>query len=285
MAARHEAWTAAVWARMIRPQATVAAIAGVALFALAALPALAQSQTDLERAYRTIASKQFVDLTHSFGPDTPVWSDFGPAKFSPAADPKTHEPYTIAKDGFRSTYYEMVGQYGTHVDPPAHFAENGITMDRIPLKDMILPLVVLDDTPYLDKDPNHAFSLDDLKAWERQHGRIPKDAFVALRTDMYKDWDADPERFKRSPFPAWSLETIKFLYEQRGVTATGHESMDTDRTDKMDSETYILQHGHYQIEVMANLDKVPPTGALIVVSWPKVRNGLGFPARAFAILP
>jgi kynurenine formamidase len=61
--------------------------------------------------------------------------------------------------------------------------------------------------------------------------------------------------------------------------------MDTDTTDKMDSETYILQHGHYQIEAMANLDKVPPTGALILTSWPKVRDGLGFPARAFAILP
>jgi kynurenine formamidase len=71
----------------------------------------------------------------------------------------------------------------------------------------------------------------------------------------------------------------------RGVTATGHESMDADITDKMDSETYILQHGHYQIEVMANLDKVPPTGAVIVVTWPKVEKGLGFPARAFAILP
>ena len=72
---------------------------------------------------------------------------------------------------------------------------------------------------------------------------------------------------------------------QRGIVANGHESMDTDTTDKMDSETYILQHGHFQIEVMANLDKVPPTGALIVVTWPKVENGLGFPARAFAILP
>ena len=94
----------------------------------------------------------------------------------------------------------MVGQYGTHVDPPAHFAENGITMDKIPLKDMISPLVVLDDTPYLTKDPNHGFSLDDLEAWERQHGRVPKGAFAALRTDMHKDWDADAERFKRSPF-------------------------------------------------------------------------------------
>jgi kynurenine formamidase len=53
----------------------------------------------------------------------------------------------------------------------------------------------------------------------------------------------------------------------------------------MDSETYILQHGHYQIEAMANLDKVPFKGALIIVTRPKVREGLGFPARAFAVLP
>lgn len=245
----------------------------------------AQAQGGLARAYRVIASKQFVDLTHSFGPQTPVWSGFGQAKMTAAADPRTHKPYTIKDDGFRATFYEMVGQYGTHVDPPAHFAENGITMDEIPLKQMILPLIVLDDTPYLARDPNHAFSVTDLRAWERKHGRVPSGSFVALRTDMYKDWDRDPERFKRTPFPAWAFETIRFLYEHRGIVATGHEAMDTDTTDKMDSETYILQHGHYQIEVMANLDKVPPKGAVIVVTWPKVRNGLGFPARAFAILP
>jgi kynurenine formamidase len=245
----------------------------------------ARAASDLDRAFQIMAGKTFVDLTHSFGPDTPVWSGFGQARMTPAADPKSHEPYTIPKDGFRSTFYEMVGQYGTHVDPPAHFAETGITMDKIPLKQMILRLVVLDDTPYLAKDENHAFSVADLMAWEKRHGRVPKGAFAALRTDMYKDWDANPERFKRGAFPAWSLETIKFLVEQRGVTAIGHESMDTDTTDKMESETYILQQGHFQIEVMANLDQVPATGALIVVTWPKVKDGLGFPARAFAILP
>jgi len=253
--------------------------------ASAALPQPAQAQSDLERAWRTIARKKFVDLTHSFGPDTPVWSGFGQARMSPASDPKTKEPYTIAKDGFRTTFYEMVGQYGTHVDPPAHFAESGITMDKIPLKDMILPLIVLDATPLLGKDPNHAFSVADIRAWEKRHGRIPKGSFVALRTDMAKDFERDPERFKRQPFPAWSLEAIRFLYEQRGVKATGHESLDTDTTDKMDSETYLLKAGHFQIEVMANLDQVPAKGALIVVTWPKVRDGLGFPARAFAILP
>ena len=244
-----------------------------------------KAQSDLARAYRVIASKQFVDLTQSFGPETPVWSGFGQARMTPAADPKTREPYTITKDGFRATFYEMVGQYGTHVDPPAHFDEKGITMDEIPLKQMILPLIVLDNTPYQVKDENHAFSVADLQRWEKKNGRIPRGAFVALRTDMYKDWDGNPNRFKRTPFHAWAFETIKFLYEQRGVIATGHEAMDTDTTDKMDSETYLLQHGHYQIEIMANLDKVPLKGALIVVTWPKVRKGLGFPARAFAILP
>ena len=110
-------------------------------------------------------------------------------------------------------------------------------------------------------------------------------SFAALRTDMYKDWDSDPEKFKRYPFPAWSLDAIRYLFEKRGVVAIGHEALDTDVTEKMESETWILTNNHWQIEVMANLDQVPATGSLIVVSWPKVENGFGFPARAFAILP
>ena len=151
---------------------------GLALAAAALSILPAQAQSDLARAYRIIASKTYVDLTHSFSPETPVWSGFGQAKFTPAFDPKTKRPYTIKEDGFRTTYYDMVGQYGTHVDPPAHFAEDGITMDEIPLKQMILPLIVLDDTPYLAKDENHTFSVADLKAWETKHGRIK----IGIRT-------------------------------------------------------------------------------------------------------
>jgi len=239
----------------------------------------------LAQAYRTLTSKTFVDLTHAFGPHTPVWSGFPQAIMTPATDPQTQQAYSIQKDGFQATHYEMVGQYGTHVDPPAHFAQTGATMDKIPLKDMVLPLVVFDETPQLAHDPNHAFSIEDLKDWEKKNGRVPKRAFAALRTDMSKDWDANPERFKRSPFPGWSLAAVKFLVEQRGITAIGHEALDSDITSKMDTETYILTTGHYQIEAMDNLDKVPAKGALIVVTWPKVKNGLGFPARAFAILP
>ena len=244
-----------------------------------------RADTSLADAYAVIANKKKVDLTHTFGVNTPVWSGFGQATMTAAADPTTHTPYTIEKEGFRTTFYSMVGQYGTHVDPPAHFDPSGQTMDQIPLDQMIMPLVVLDNTPYQAADPAHAFSLADLQSWEKEHGPVPKGSFAALRTDMSKDWTADPANFKRQPFPAWSFDVVKTLFEQRGVVAIGHEALDTDITPSMDSETWLLRNGHYQIEVMANLDQVPATGAVIVVTWPKVENGFGFPARAFAILP
>jgi kynurenine formamidase len=239
----------------------------------------------LSEAWRIISGKEFVDLTHTFSPTTPVWQGFGPATFSPAADPVTHRPYTITQDGYRAFQYSLVGQYGTHIDPPAHFDAHGKTLDELPVKEMILPLVVFDITPKLRDDPNHALSIEDIAAWEKVHGRVPAGSFAALRTDMSKDWDANPERFKRQPFPGWSPEAIRFLYERRGIIANGHESMDTDTTSDINSENWLLHHGHWQIEVMANLDQVPATGALIVVAWPKPKGGLGFPVRAFAILP
>jgi kynurenine formamidase len=239
----------------------------------------------LAEAWGILSSKPFVDLTHSFSPTTTIWPGFGPATFAPATDPATGRPYTIEQDGFRALRYTLVGQYGTHIDPPAHFDSRGKTLDQLPVKDMLLPLVVFDITPKLANDPNHALTVGDILAWEKVHGRVPASCFAALRTDMYKDWESNPERFNRQPFPAWSFEAIQFLYEQRGIVANGHESMDTDTTSDMKSETWLLRHGHWQIEVMANLDQVPATGALPVVAWPKAKDGLGFPARAFAILP
>ena len=246
---------------------------------------LAANNKSLAAAWATISTRQFVDLTHSFSPTTPVWPGFGQATFAPATDPATGRPYTIEQDGFRALRYTLVGQYGTHIDPPAHFDAHGQTLDQLPVKDMLLPLVVFDITPKLAQEPNYALTVEDILTWEKIHGRVPAGSFAALRTDMSKDWESNAERFKRQPFPAWSLEAIQFLYEQRGIVANGHESMDTDTTPDMKSETWLLGHGHWQIEVMANLDQLPATGALIVVAWSKAKDGLGFPARAFAILP
>ena len=248
-------------------------------------PVSTAERDSLAEAWRIISSKKFVDLTHTFSPTTPVWPGFGPATFLLAADPATGRPYTIEHDGFRAFNYSLVGQYGTHIDPPAHFNVHGKTLDELPVKDMLLPLIVFDITPKLHEDPDYALRIQDILAWEKVHGRVPAGCFAALRTDMHKDWGTNQNRFKRQPFPAWSFEAIQFLYEQRGIVANGHESLDTDITPEMKSESWLLDHGHWQIEAMANLDQVPATGALIVVAWPKPKNGLGFPVRAFAILP
>ena len=48
-------------------------------------------------------------------------------------------------------------------------------------------------------------------------------------------------------------------------------------------ETYVLEQGRWQIELMASLDGLPESGAAIVAAWPKPQGGSGFPARVFAI--
>src|ERR1700720_4076914 len=84
-------------ARRIRAAAKRIGVASAVFLAALLWVLPARAQTSLDKAYHVIASKTFVDLTHAFGPDTPVWSGFGQARMSPASDPKTHKPYTIEK--------------------------------------------------------------------------------------------------------------------------------------------------------------------------------------------
>jgi kynurenine formamidase len=86
------------------------------------------------------------------------------------------------------------------------------------------------------------------------------------------------------------MDVLKLLYEERRVTATGHETTDTDpgiatTKDDYTLESYILKTNHYQIELLANLDQVPEAGGLVMISWPKPAGGVGFPARVVAIVP
>jgi len=138
-------------------------------------------------------------------------------------------------------------------------------------------------------------SVEDIHAWEQRHGRIPRGAFVAMRTDWAKRWPdnkalANADAAGVFHYPGWSMPVLKLLYEERGITASGHETTDTDpglRTTKDDYslESYILGTNHYQIELLANLDQVPEAGALVFVTFPKVENGSGFPARVIAVVP
>ncbi len=238
-------------------------------------------------ALAVIQSHRFVDLTHAFSPGIPHWKG--------APNESVRTLYTVKKDGFRINEYCHVGQWGTHVDAPAHFHEGLRTADQIDPTEMLMPLVVIDVHGKAAKNPDYVLSLDDIQSWERRHGRIPRGAFVAMRTDWSKRWPDDAALANKDAggvfhYPGWSLPVLKLLYEERGITASGHETTDTDpgaatTKDDYSLESYILGTNHYQIELLANLDQVPEAGALVWITFPKVEDGAGFPARVIAVVP
>jgi kynurenine formamidase len=269
--------------------ASTVALAGAMLFSAAS----AGDENSLWKIQQLLASKTYVDLTHEFQPGIPRWPGF------PDETRKTIYGYEKRPDtggaGFFSELFTHVGQWGTHVDPPAHFIKGLRTVDQIGPKEMILPLVVVDVHEEAAKNPDYTLSLNRVKKWEKDHGQIPAGAFVAMRTDWSKRWP-DAARMENKDangvahYPGWSLPVLKYLYEDRKITASGHETTDTDpgiATTKNDYslETYLLSTNHYQIEQLTNLDQVPESGAIVVVSFPKPKGGSGFPARVFAILP
>src|SRR6202043_3279643 len=106
--------------------------------------------------------------------------------------------------------------------PPAHFIKGGRTVDQIDLKEMILPLVVIDVHQESAENPDYVLSIERLKKWESDHEKIPSGAFVAMRTDWSKRWpDAKKMENKSSDgvahYPGWSLPALKFLYEDRKI--------------------------------------------------------------------
>ena len=257
--------------------------------------ALAKERPDvsLGEIQKILGEKRFVDLTHEFAPGIPHWSGF-PDEQRQAIYWYDKKP-GIKGEGFFAELFTHVGQWGTHVDPPAHFIKGLRTVDQIELQEMILPLVCIDVHQECEKNSDYTLALERVKKWERDYGQIPAGAFVAMRTDWSKRWPdaakmANKDGLGVAHYPGWSLPALKYLYEERKITASGHETTDTDpgiatTKDDYSLETYILSTNHYQIELLTNLDQVPESGALIICTFPKARGGSGFPARVFAILP
>lgn len=238
-------------------------------------------------AIKLLKEKSWVDLTHAFGPDSPHFSAFDDAKFDTLF---THD------DGFFAQRFTFPGQYGTHLDAPIHFVRDTRYLHELGLKELVLPFVVIDKSK--EAEANHDFTLGiaDIEQFEAEHGTIEEGTFVALRTDWSKRWP-DKEAFDNkdeegnSHAPGWSVEALKFLFEERKIQAVGHETFDTDsasdyrKNGALLGEYYVLDQDTYQVELLANLDQVPAKGAVIFNIVPKAENASGFPVRSFAILP
>jgi kynurenine formamidase len=256
-------------------------------------PSTEESNPGLWNLYADVFKEaKYIDLTHAFEPVQPVWPGFGNATFKPATAGRKIEGYIdigqefdYEKHGFVATAYELTtDQYGTQLDPPAHWEIMGATISDLPATYAIRPLVVIDIHEKVAQDNGYHLQVADIEAWEKKNGRIPEGSVVMVRSDWYKGW-SNRERFNQKPFPGVGLEALKFLHLQRSILFHGHEPLDTDTTPTLEGEYWLL-HNHYcQAEGVAHLDKVPEVGALIAIGFAKPKGGTGGFARYIAIAP
>lgn len=242
---------------------------------------------DLLQAVELLKGKKWVDLTHTFGPDSPHFFMFEDAKF---------ETLFSHDDGFFAQQFSFPGQYGTHIDPPIHFVRDARYLDELDLKELVLPLVVIDKSQEAEVDNDFTLSVEDILAFEAEYGEIEAGTFVALRTDWSKRWP-DKEAFNNKDdegnnhIPGWGFEALQFLFKKRKVRAVGHETFDTDsaadfrKNGNLQGEYFVLEQDTYQIELLTKLDQLPAKGAVIFNIVPKPEKASGFPVRSFAILP
>jgi kynurenine formamidase len=223
------------------------------------------------------------DLTHTYSPRLPVFSAFKPVQI--------REKFTIAKDGFFANEITLDEHTGTHMDAPMHFIAGGDTADRIAPDRLVAPLAVISIEARAQRDPDTLVTVDDLLAWEKRHGRLPRGAFVA----MYSGWDArigDADRFLNQDkkggmhAPGFSEEAARFLVQDRDIVGAGVDtlSLDAAAAEKFVAHLALLGAGKYGVELMANLGTVPPSGATIVVGGPKHERASGGPARVLALV-
>ncbi|MEN2981572.1 MAG: cyclase family protein [Thermus sp.] len=228
------------------------------------------------------AFRQAVDLTHELSPEIPLFPGAEPMRITTLV--------TVRKDGYYGNRLDLWEHSGTHMDAPAHFVEGGLTAEKLPLGSLIAPLAVVDIREKAARNPDAQVTVDDLLAYERRHGRLPRGAFVAMHSGWEARW-RDPKAFLNQDaggtlhFPGFSPEAAEFLVREREIVGVGVDTLSLDFGPSKDFKAHLvfLGAGKYGLENLAGLAQVPPSGALLFVGAPKHRGASGGPVRAVAV--
>ncbi len=248
--------------------ASAAAGAAATLGAVSAPPALAHGHGTVE------------DLTHTYDADFPTY--FG------APGIEMTQKLKFAENGFNLFTMDLNEHTGTHIDAPLHFSADGASVDEIPVTSLVAPLCIVDIAARAADDADTQLTPDDLKAWISTHGDIPENACVALYSgwgaktggDGFRNFDGEVMHF-----PGFHVEAAQMLLET-GAGSIASDTLSLDHGPSADFATHYawLPAGRFGIENIANLDKMPASGATIMVGAPKHRGGSGGPARIFGMV-
>lgn len=257
-----------------------------AAVALASLDVAAQPKPSLD-----LANARVVDLTHTFDDKTLYW---------PTA-PSTFKLDVLFRGKTEAGFFYTANSFctpehgGTHLDAPIHFAEGRLTLDQIPLAQLIAPAVVIDVSAKAAADADYRLSAADVTAWEQRHGRIAAGTIVLLRTGWGKRWpnakrylgDDKPGDASKLHFPAYGKDAAELLVKERKAGALGVDTASIDHGPSQDFAVHQIANGANVpgLENVANLEQLPERGFWIVALPIKVAGGSGGPVRIVALLP
>jgi kynurenine formamidase len=170
----------------------------------------------------------------------------------------------------------------TRIIAPAALIPGTWTAGEIPPERLIAPLVVMDLSRAPDGSPQ--ISLDDIAAWEAQHGVIPQGAVVAIRCATANSLLTT--ELPSAPFPI-ARDAAQFLIDARYTIGFAFD-VDTP-VDFASDRTLARQlalHGSYMLEGAARFTSLPATGSLIIVAPAKtmIKKPGAAPVRILAMV-
>jgi kynurenine formamidase len=237
-----------------------------------------------------IDETKLVDLSYPLDEQTVFWPANRPFTWAKTAWGKTAQGHWYA-----SAEFSMSEHGGTHIDAPIHFGEGGRSVDEIPLQKLIAPAVVIDVRASAADNHDYRLSRQDLERWESRHGPIQEGAVVLMLTGWGQGWpdkarylgSATPSDPSSLHFPGFSKEAAEFLVRQRHIDGIGIDTASIDYGPSRDFVVHQIINGAnlYGLENVANLEKLPPKGAILLALPIKIRGGTGGPVRIIAILP
>ncbi len=240
---------------------------------------------------------EVVDLTQTLGPETPVIElppEFEP---SPGATIQEISRYDDRGPAWYWNVLHMGEHTGTHFDAPVHWVTGrdlpNNTCDTLPPHRFIGPACVIDVTAEVEADPDYLLTPDRIEAWESEHGRIPPTAWVLLRTgwsrrtgrEEFLNADADGAHS-----PGFSLAASELLAHDRDVLGAGVETVGTDAGQAAGFDPPFPNHavmhgaGKFGLASLRNLERLPPTGSVVIAAPLKILEGSGSPLRVLALV-
>jgi kynurenine formamidase len=241
-------------------------------------------------------SVQVVDLTQPLSEATPVIRLPEPFVNTPGFSLTELSRYDDRGPAWYWNAFEAGEHVGTHLDAPVHWVtgKDGDDVASIPLNRLIGPAVVIDKAKEVTQDPDYLLTVDDLRSFEKEHGRLPDGGWLLFRTG----WDArahDQQAFLNADdtgphTPGVEPECARWLAEESPLVGIGVETVGTDAgaahsfDPAFPCHSFLLGAGKYGLTQLANLAELPPTGAVVVICPLKISTGSGSPVRAFALV-